>query len=43
MENRKVKQVLLGRLVPVGGGRYKKRVLEGEYGGNMYSCMKVEK
>jgi hypothetical protein len=40
----KVKQVLLGELVPVGGGGYEERVLEGEYGENvMYSCMKVEK
>jgi hypothetical protein len=30
-------------LVPVGGGGYKARVKEGEYGGNtMYSCMKME-
>jgi hypothetical protein len=33
-ENRKVKQVLSGRLVPVGGGGYKESVKECEYGGN---------
>jgi hypothetical protein len=43
-ENRKVKQVLSGELVPVGGGGHKERVQEGEYGRNvMYSCMKMEK
>jgi hypothetical protein len=32
------------RLVAVGGGGYKERVEEGEYGGNvMYSCIKMEK
>jgi hypothetical protein len=34
-ENRKVKQVLSGRWVLVGGGRYKGRETEGEYGGNV--------
>jgi hypothetical protein len=44
LENRKVKQVLSGGLVPVEGGGYKERVLEGKYGANvMYSCMKMEK
>jgi hypothetical protein len=39
MENRKVKQVLSGGLVPVGGGGHKERVSEGEYTGNiMHSC-----
>jgi hypothetical protein len=44
MENRKLKQVLLGELVPVGRGGCKERVWEGEYGRNvMYSCKQMEK
>jgi hypothetical protein len=38
MQYRKVKQVLSG-----GGGGYKERVEKGEYSGNMYSYMKIEK
>jgi hypothetical protein len=39
-ENRKAKQVLFGRLIPVGREGYKKRGLEGENGGNiLYMCM----
>jgi hypothetical protein len=30
-------------LVPAGEEAYKERVKEGEYGGNMFSCMKIEK
>jgi hypothetical protein len=31
-------------LIPVGGGGYKEKVEEGEYGKNgMYSCRKMEK
>jgi hypothetical protein len=31
-------------MTPVGGGRYKERVWEGEYGENiMYTCMKMGK
>jgi hypothetical protein len=31
-------------LIPVGGGGYKKKMWEGEYGGNIiYSCMKIKK
>jgi hypothetical protein len=30
-------------LVAVEGGGYEERVQEGEYDGNMYSCMKMEK
>jgi hypothetical protein len=35
---------LVWGLAPVGGGRYKERMWEGEYGRNiLYSCMKMEK
>jgi hypothetical protein len=31
-------------LAPVAGGRYKEKVKEGKYGGNIiYSCIKLEK
>jgi hypothetical protein len=43
-ENRKAKQVLSGRFIPLGEGRIKERVKEAEYGGNVtYSCMKMQK
>jgi hypothetical protein len=43
-ENRRAEQVLSCRMVPVGRGRCKERVQEGEYNGNiMYTCMKMEK
>jgi hypothetical protein len=42
IKNRKVKQVLSG-VGANGRAEYKERVMEGEYGGNMYSCMKMEK
>jgi hypothetical protein len=41
MENRKIKQVLSG-VGTRGNGDIKKRC-GGEYGGNMYLCMKREK
>jgi hypothetical protein len=38
------KTVPLWGLVAVGGERYKERVQDGEYGGNIwYSCMKMKK
>jgi hypothetical protein len=44
VESRKVKQVLPGGWYQWEGRRYKERVKEGEYDGNiMYSCMKMEK
>jgi hypothetical protein len=44
MKDWKVKQVLPGGLVPVGGGGYKERVKEGDYGGNVrHSCRKMGK
>jgi hypothetical protein len=44
MENSKVKQVLSGGWHQKEAGGFKKRVQEGEYGGNiMYCCMKTEK
>jgi hypothetical protein len=30
-------------LVPAGEEAYKERVKESKYGGNMFSCMKIEK
>jgi hypothetical protein len=37
-ENRKAKQVLSGKLIPVEGGKVKEILYLGEYAGNMYSC-----
>jgi hypothetical protein len=39
-ENRKAEQVLLGGLVPVGGGRGGERVQEGEHGANTVYTLK---
>jgi hypothetical protein len=44
LEDRKVKQVLSGGVVPVGGGGHKERMEEGDCGEkSMYSCTKMEK
>jgi hypothetical protein len=41
-QDRNVIQVLSGGWYQWEGARYKERVWEGEYDGNMYSCMKME-
>jgi hypothetical protein len=41
-KDREIKQVLYGSRYQWEGGRHKER-MEGEYGGNMYSCTKMEK
>jgi hypothetical protein len=43
MKDRKVKQILSGDCYQWEKEGYKERVKDGEYGRNMYLCMKMEK